>query len=391
VLNSRRRFGPMMWAPIANNLVAIAVLIAYLLAYGPASGAEKYGGFTTGQELLLGLGSTLGIVVQLLVLLPYLKAAGFTYRPRFDFRGAGLGHTLRLGVWTVLFVVVNQIAYTFVVKIASSGTAGGEPGTGYTIYSNTFLVVMVPHAIITVSLATATLTRMSELASRGDLRGVGLQVGTTMRTALALIIPFACVLPVIALPVSNLVSKYGAASDSTSDFARSLSLFAIGLVFFSCHYLVLRGFYALERNRTVFWVQCVIAAVNIALALALTTGVAPVDVAPRLILAYAGAYLVGSVVSYLLLRHILGGLDTERFLRFLVRILLAAALAALATWGVRELVETFWPQNGTKLQAIVMLGVLGLVDLTLLTTLARLMRITEVNEVVSLVTKRIRR
>ena len=43
------------------------------------------------------------------------------HRPRFDFRGSGLGHTLRLGSWTVLFVIVNQIAYTVVVRIASSG------------------------------------------------------------------------------------------------------------------------------------------------------------------------------------------------------------------------------------------------------------------------------
>ena len=76
-------------------------------------------------------------MVQFLVLVPYLRSAGFHYRPRFDFRGTGLGHTLRLGVWTVLFVVVNQVAYTVVVRLASSGTVdptGGSDGegTGYT-------------------------------------------------------------------------------------------------------------------------------------------------------------------------------------------------------------------------------------------------------------------
>ena len=123
VLNARGRFGPMMWAPIANNVVSVAVLTTYLSRFGPADRAPRScGGFTAGAEVLLGLGSTLGIVVQFLVLLPYLKAAGFSYRPRFDFRGTGLGHTLRLGVWTVLFVVVNQVAYTVVVRLASSGT-----------------------------------------------------------------------------------------------------------------------------------------------------------------------------------------------------------------------------------------------------------------------------
>ncbi len=83
------------------------------------------GAYTAAQELLLGLGCTLGIAVQLLILVPFLRRAGFRFRPRFDFRGTGLGHTLRLGSWTVAFVVVNQIAYTVVVRIASSGHRRG--------------------------------------------------------------------------------------------------------------------------------------------------------------------------------------------------------------------------------------------------------------------------
>ena len=173
ILNSRRKFGPMMWAPIANNVISVGVLVVYLIAFGPATDAEQVGGFTTGQELLLGLGSTAGIIAQFLILVPYLRAAGYHYRPRFDFRNAGLGHTLRLGVWTVLFVIVNQVAYVVVVRLASGGTAGGGDGTGITIYSNAFLIVMVPHAIITVSLATAILPRMSAQAAESDLRRTG--------------------------------------------------------------------------------------------------------------------------------------------------------------------------------------------------------------------------
>ena len=104
------------------------------------------------------------------MLLPFLRAAGFRYRPRFDFRDTGLGHTLRLGVWTVLFVIVNQIAYTVVVRLASSGTAGtagpASDATGYTVYAYAFLIVMVPHSIITVSLATAILPRLQRARRR---------------------------------------------------------------------------------------------------------------------------------------------------------------------------------------------------------------------------------
>ncbi len=91
VLNARGRFGPMMWAPIANNVIAILVLVAYLVWFGPLPSADQCAAFTGTQELVLGLGATLGIVVQTLVLLPYLKAAGVRFRARYDFRHTGLG------------------------------------------------------------------------------------------------------------------------------------------------------------------------------------------------------------------------------------------------------------------------------------------------------------
>ena len=179
----------MMWAPIANNVISVAVLVIYIVAYGQAEGAEVHGAFSSGQELLLGLGSTLGIVVQLLILVPYLRRAGFAYRPRLDLRGSGLGHTLRLGIWTVLFVIVNQIAYIVVQRLATGGAAESPDGTGFTVYSFSFLVVMVPHSIVTVSLATAMLTTLSAHAAAGDRAALAGALASTLRAALAVIVP----------------------------------------------------------------------------------------------------------------------------------------------------------------------------------------------------------
>ena len=426
VLNARGSFGPMMWAPIANNVISVAILGVYLWSFGtvrdlcgsgiddPAALAgptSNVGAYTPAQELLLGLGSTLGIVVQLLILVPFLARAGFRFRPRFDFRGTGLGHTLRLGAWTAGFVVVNQVAYTVVVRIASSGTAeavadacsGGSSGTGYTIYSSAFLLVMVPHSIVTVSLATAVLTRLSTYAADHDLTGVARSVATTLRTAYVVIIPFALLLPLIAEDLSNVVFGYGAARENVPDLAASLTLFAPGLVLFTTHYLVLRGFYALERNRTVFWVQCLVGATNVALALAFTARVGPAGTAPGLVLAYAGAYLVGSVASYSLLRRVLGGLETPVLVRFLVRMVIAAGLATAVAWAAQHGVEQLWPTVGStsggpgptsgsgKVQAVAMLAGTGLLDVLVFLVLARLLRITEVTAVVGAFTGRLRR
>ena len=396
VLNSRGSFGPMMWAPIANNVIAVGVLAVYLLVFGPASGPELTGGFTSSQELLLGLGSTAGIAAQLLILLPYLRRAGFTYRPRFDFRGTGLGHTLRLGVWTVAFVVVNQIAYTVVVRIASSGTAdaaataGGAAGAGYTVYSSAFLVMMVPHSIATVSLATAMLPTLSRHAAEGDLVGVARNVAATLRTTLALIVPVAALIPLVASDLSNVVWGYAAASATYEDFAVALSLFSPALVLFTSHYLMLRGFYSLERTRTVFWVQCVIAATNIGLALLLSRSVEPGRTAAALVVAFGGAYLVGAVGSYLLLRHVLGGLETPRLVRFLVRLTIAVGAAAAAGWAVRTGLQSAWDSDD-KLHAVAVVASVTLGGALVYLAAGRVLRIDEVTGVTRLLSSRLRR
>jgi putative peptidoglycan lipid II flippase len=390
ILNARGRFGPMMWAPIANNVISVLVLVAYLVLYGPAQGGELSAGFTSGQELLLGVGSTLGIVAQLLILLPYLRAAGFRYRPRFDFRNTGLGHTLRLGVWTLLFVVVNQVAYWVVVRLASGGGAaslGDGDGTGYTVYSTTFLIVMVPHSVITVSLATAALPRLAAQASDLDLRGLATTLSDTLRSALALILPFALLLPVVAPEIANVVSL-GAARDSYRLLIASLALFGPGLLFFTVHYLMLRGFYALERTRTVFYVQCVIAATNIGVALVLVGTTDARFTSPALVVAYSASYAVGSLLSYLVLRRVLGGLRTRVLLRFLARMLVAAGLSTAAAWLVVHLLRGLVDEPGQLAALATGLAAL-VVDVAVFLVLARLLRVREVTEVLDVVRRRL--
>ena len=387
VLNARGSFGPMMWAPIANNVISVAVLITYLVTFGKADGRELCGGFTGGQEALLGLGSTFGIAVQLVVLVPYLKRAGFDFRPRFDFRGSGLGHTFRLGVWTVLFVVVNQIAYTVVVRMASSGTAssaaacghGAASDTGYTVYSNGYLLVMVPHSIITVSLATAVLPALSRLASSNDLAGLGRELSSTARTAYAVVLPLLALLPVVAIDAADLIFGYGAGAGTFANFAPTLSLWAVAFVFFTGHYLVLRGFYALERTRQVFFIQCVVATVNIILALALVSGAPGPETAPRLVIAYAASYAVGLALSYVQLSRRVGGLDGGRLLRFFVRLVIVVAVATGVTWALRTAWVHWLPDAlvEPKLATLVRLAVLGLLDVGLVAAGARLLHIEE--------------
>ncbi|WP_370250130.1 murein biosynthesis integral membrane protein MurJ [Nocardioides sp.] len=396
VLNARGAFGPMMWAPIANNVISVAVLVVYLVVFGPAQGAEVVGPFSADQELLLGLGSTLGIVAQLLILLPYLRRAGVRYRPRFDLRGTGLGHTLRLGVWTVLFVIVNQVAYTVVVRLASDGSAGG--GTGYTIYSSTFLIVMVPHSVITVSLATAVLPRLSAAAAEGDLARLATSIGSVLRTALAVIVPFAAVLPFVARDVSQVIWGYGAAADAFAQYAPTLALFGPAVVFFTVHYLVLRGFYALELTRTVFWIQCVVAGTNILAASALVATTDAEATAPALVVAYLVSYAVGAAVSGVVLRRRLGAAATgatgaaeEREpTHYGLRLGVVAALGAVVAGGTSWLLDELVPDPVLAVAGLRAAAV-GLLAVGVMLATARAVQLREVTEVLDQVTRRFRR
>ncbi|WP_151083895.1 murein biosynthesis integral membrane protein MurJ [Nocardioides cynanchi] len=395
VLNARGRFGPMMWAPIANNVISVLVLVIYLVWFGPLALNASGSAYTSRQELLLGGGATLGIVVQVLILVPYLRRAGVRYRPRYDFRHTGLGHTLRLGIWTVLFVVVNQVAFTVVVRLASGGTASGGCGhvgaapdsTGFTVYSSAYLFVSVPHAIITVSLATAILPRLSAKAAEGDLRGLATTLADTLRTALAVAIPFALLLPVLSYDIAKVLFGYGATSSTFDHFVQSMILFGPGTVLFTVHYLMLRGFYALERTRTVFYIQCAIAATNIAVAVVLVQRASAEQTSPALVLAYAASYLVGSVVSYLMLGTVLGGLHSKELVRFLVRLLIAALVSTAAAWGLGSVLPGA-ERTASHLVAGMRVLVLSGVDGAVFLAMARAMRLTEVTQVIDVIVRR---
>ena len=401
VLNARGRFGPMMWAPIANNAIAILVLVLYLFWFGALPAHDSCAPFTSTQQLVLGGGATLGIVAQVLVLLPVLRAAGVRFSPRYDFRGSGLGHTLRLGWWTVLFVVVNQVAYTVVVRLASGGTARSvcehigrhhahheaAEATGYTVYAGAFLFVMVPHAIITVSLATAILPRLSGKAADGDLTGLAATLAGTLRTALAVVVPFALGLPLLAYDASKVLFGYGATATTFDHYVPSIILFGPGIVFFTVHYLMLRGFYALELNRTVFFVQCAIGATNVVVAILLVRQATAAQTSPALVIAYSASYVLGSAVSYTLLRGRLGGLETPALVRFTVRLLVAAGVSTLVAWAVGRVLPGH-TDDVSHLVAAVRVVLLGGIDVAVFLVLARAMRIAEVTAVVDTLVRR---
>ncbi len=349
VLNARGNFGPMMWAPILNNVVAITSGLVFIAMADIAT--DDTASVTGGEIVLLAGGSTLGVAAQAAVLVPVLRRVGYRYRPRFDWRRAGLGRTGRLAVWTLLYVATNQLGYFVVVRSlngAGKAAAGvADAGAGYAAYNLAYLVFLLPHGIVTVSIVTALVPRMSAAAAQARVRDLRADLSRGLRLVGCATVPAAVAFLAFGPDLTTVLFARNAVTAADGRYVGVILMaFAPGLVAFSAHYLVLRGFYALEDTRTPFLITLAINAVLVT-ATVLAVALAP---APRVVLWVAGgytlSYAVGLALSTALLRGRTGGLDGFRVIRTHVRLILAAGLAALPAYGAARAL-TAWLGSGT--------------------------------------------
>ncbi|TEX51955.1 MAG: murein biosynthesis integral membrane protein MurJ [Actinomycetales bacterium mxb001] len=393
VLNSRGVFGPPMFAPILNNIIAIATFLLFLSIAGTAAAAD--GNLTPDQVAILGIGTTLGVALQALILIPFLLKAGYRWRPRFDWKGAGLGKAGHLAVWTLLLVVVNQAGYIAITRLATlanvNAAEAGTTAAGLTTYQKAHLIFMLPHSVITVSIVTALLPALSRIAYEGRYRQVGADVGGAMRLVAALIVPIAAVLMVTGPTIARLLFGYGAATVQQAELTGAItSIFMLGLLPFTLFYVLFRGFYAIEDTRTPFIVSVVMNVVALGVAIPLFYSVSGGAQIGALALGYVFGFWATFILSWILLSRRLGGLESWTTIRALIRMLLAGFIALCVMVGVQALLTTYVTQGSTDvLPALLIVVVLTLVGSGIYLAGAWAMRISEVNEVVDMVRRRV--
>ncbi|MEU8954783.1 murein biosynthesis integral membrane protein MurJ [Streptomyces sp. NPDC048518] len=335
ILNARGRFGAMMWTPVLNNVLIIASFGTFIWAFGPFSDSRLDAGSITPQGVrLLGIGTLLGLVVQALAMVPYVRAAGVRLRLRFDWRGHGLGRAFGLAKWTLLFVLANQLGLIVVTQLATwAGPIAekqGHPGTGIAAYNVALQLWLMPQAIITVSVMTAALPRIARAADAGDIGAVRADISYGLRTSAVAIVPFAFAFLALGVPMATLM--FATAGSGARNIGYILMAFGLGLIPYSVQYVVLRGFYAFEDTRTPFYNTVVVALVNAAGA-ALSFLVLPARWAVvGMAASYGVAFAVGVGVAWRRLRARLGGdLDGARVVRTYGRLVAASLPAALAS------------------------------------------------------------
>jgi putative peptidoglycan lipid II flippase len=379
LLNAHRRFGVPMFAPILNNLVVIAVGLTFHALVGQQ--VPQVGEVTTGQKLLLGLGTTAGVVAMTMVQWPFLRRIGFRFHFVWNWRDRAIRKMATLSAYTVGYVVTNQLGY-LLVPVLAYGVQGG-----YTAYTTAFIFFQLPHGVFAVSVMTALLPPLSEYAVARDWAAFRATMARGIRLTAAVLLPAALGYLALAGPIVRLLLEHGVVTEaSTSLLVPVLMVFVLGLVPFSTFQLVLRAFYALQDTRTTFRVNLVSVGVNVVVDLLLFNLLPQRWKIPGLAFGHVSSYTVGSALLLYLLSRRIGGLEGSRILGAVGRMLVAGLVMVAATLLVaRGVAAAIDPGLGRDLVTVVAGVIVGAGTYL---AMARLLRVEELALLLDVVRRR---
>jgi putative peptidoglycan lipid II flippase len=295
LLNTRRRFVAVAWAPIVNNVVCIAILVWFGLWAGHGASLTSVEAHR-GQLVLLGLGTSLGVVLQGVALIPSLKQANLgRLRWRWNPRDDALRAIARLGAWTFGFVVANQVAL-FVVTILAGSVPGPDPVSSYT-YAYAFF--QLPYGIIAVTVMSVVAPDLAEKWSTDQTEAFLHRMSGGLRAVLALVIPSAVGMLLLAKPAVALLLGIGHSTPAgTATAGAALAMFSLGLPGFCAYLYFVRVLQAMQRTKVAFFLYLVENVLNIVLALALVHPLGVRGLALSLSIAYTVAAVLALAVFH---------------------------------------------------------------------------------------------
>jgi putative peptidoglycan lipid II flippase len=387
VLNVRGHFAAPMWAPILNNLVVIATAGLFLGIFGRGDLTAE--NITTTQITLIGGGTLLGMVVQAFGLLPALRKVGFRWKFNWDPRSLGLGEIGRLAAWMLCYVGANQVAVFVMVKILNR--VAGKGSASVLAFNNVFLLTMMAHGIIGVSVMTALLPKMSAAAAEGRFADVSADLTRGIKLTVAALAPISVVYAVLGVPISVMLFEGGNYTHAEAlDTGTVLTVAAFAVIPLSVSYLCTYAFYSLQGNKTVSLINLPVVVVRIAAYLILAAMLSKGLLAAGMTAANAISYLVSAVISLVVLRRKVGRLNLGSVAASLIRVAIAAAVAGVLGYLVVRLLPGGGEPDG-RIQSLVQLVAGGAVILIAYLVAATLLRVQEISQVVGMVRRKIGR
>ncbi len=388
ILNARGSFAAPMWTPVINNVVVILAAGAF----ASVAGLNRTPGDVSPAEIrLLAAGTTLGIVLQTVALVPSLRRAGFRWRPRFDFRRAEVSEIGRMSGWVFGYIVTTQISlvvFTIVSNDAGARVCRSCAGAGYAAFSNAWLLFQLPYAVVGMSVITAVLPRMSAHAAEGSHQLVSSDYSAATRLSSVIVVPTALLMVVLGPPLAQAVFGHGSTSAASARYLGVvLAVFALGLLPYTVINLQMRVFYAMRDNRTPALIGAAAMAVRIAGSLITLAIVPPADVVAGLGVGTGLSSLATAAALGWVLNRRLGGLDVRRTRRCLVRLHLAAIPGVIFALGMSALIGALLPASTAS--ALVTVAVGGSGALVLYALSARALKIDELRQLTGLLRTRL--
>jgi putative peptidoglycan lipid II flippase len=322
LLNTRGKFAAPMFVPIANNLVLIVVLLWFheLVPHPSLATVDTH----HSALVLLAAGTTLGVAVQTVLLAPSLVRARlhvhFLWRPAHE----AMRTIARLSGWTFGWVLANQIALVIILALADGVKVPGAVSA----YTYAYRFFQLPYGIVAVSIMTAVTPSLASRWALRDTFGFRHRMAFGLRGILAIIIPSAVGMLLLAHPLIDLVLQHGAeTSASASITGATLAMFALGLPGFCTFLYIVRILQAMQDTRTAFYLYLVENGLNIVFGVTL---VGPLGVR-GLALSLSLAYTVSAVLGLALIRNRVGGLGGDDLTTPVKHVLAATAVMAVLT------------------------------------------------------------
>ena len=241
VLQAHRRFlGPAL-APLLSSLV---VVTAYLL-YAAGGAVDELAELSRRAELVLSVGTTLGVAVLSLSLLVPLRSCGLRLRPALRFPPGVAARARRLAAGGVLGLAAQQLALLVALRLAANGGQGSV--VVFTVATALFLL---PWAVLAVPVATSAFPTLTAAADRGDASGYAAELGRALRPVVLAMSGAAALLAVGAGPAALLLVRGAPGLERSGELARATAAFAPGLVGYGLLALLVRAAWARGDART---------------------------------------------------------------------------------------------------------------------------------------------
>lgn len=387
VLNARKVFGPYTWAPVLNNVVLIATYVTFGALFGFDPAHRDPSSWSETQIVLLAGGATLGIAAQCLLLTLFWKRTGLRFRPDFRWRGVGLRATGASAGWMFGMVVVTQLTIVVQTRVAS---LAGENDPSNAVLNTAWLLFMLPHSIIALSIATPYFTRMSAHASAGEIDDVRADISSSMRVILMLVTGAGAAIGAAALPFG---AFFGRTPGEIVGISSVLIAYLIGLIPYSAMFVLQRGFFALGDTRTPFLIKVLQGITVTGALIAVAVAVPEPQIGMGVAFATTIASTVQAIVLALVLRRRIRGVDGTRILG---RIALFAGVAVVAIgvgvgvlWLLGGFAEGFAVSG--RLEAFVSICAVGAATLLSYLALLVALRVPELRAALGPVLRRIGR